>query len=406
MYSYWDFDHRLNVNGNNHDNNRNGYAFGIALDSKTYNHENLQNFYNKIVSVDNLYLAYKKARKGKTKKNYVKEFSEDLINNLIKLNLELISFKYKPKPLEIFIIRDPKTRKISKSDFKDRIIHHALCNIIEPIFDKTFINDSYANRKGKGTLAALNRFDKFKRKVSRNGKINGWFNNNQVKGYCLKADIKHYFEEINHNVLLKIIERRIKDNNIIWLIKKILSNYEGGGGEQQKGMPIGNLTSQFFANVYLNELDYFIKHKLKAKYYIRYVDDFVILHSNKKILEIYKDKINKYLNYLKLELHPNKSKIISLTRPINFVGFRIFYHYKLLKKFNRKNIQRKLNKFNTLFKKDKINYDNIYESIQGSFAYMSHANTYHLKNKLVKQIEKNFPNEISSIEINRYLKNP
>ena len=120
-------------------------------------------------------------------------------------------------------------------------------------------------------------------------------------------------------------------------------------------MPIGNLTSQFFANVYLNELDYFIKHKLKAKYYIRYVDDFVILHSNKKILEIYKDKINKYLNYLKLELHPNKSKIISLTRPINFVGFRIFYHYKLLKKFNRKNIQRKLNKFNTLFKKDKIN---------------------------------------------------
>ena len=229
MYSYWDFDHRLNVNGNNHDNNRNGYAFGIALDSKTYNHENLQNFYNKIVSVDNLYLAYKKARKGKTKKNYVKEFSEDLINNLIKLNLELISFKYKPKPLEIFIIRDPKTRKISKSDFKDRIIHHALCNIIEPIFDKTFINDSYANRKGKGTLAALNRFDKFKRKVSRNGKINGWFNNNQVKGYCLKADIKHYFEEINHNVLLKIIERRIKDNNIIWLIKKILSNYEGGG---------------------------------------------------------------------------------------------------------------------------------------------------------------------------------
>ena len=171
-------------------------------------------------------------------------------------------------------------------------------------------------------------------------------------------------------------------------------------------MPIGNLTSQFLANVYLNELDYFIKHKLKAKYYIRYVDDFVILHSNKKILEIYKDKINKYLNYLKLELHPNKSKIISLTRPINFVGFRIFYHYKLLKKFNRKNIQRKLNKFNTLFKKDKINYDNIYESIQGSFAYMSHANTYHLKNKLVKQIEKNFPNEISSIEINRYLKNP
>ncbi len=191
---------------------------------KTY-----KNLYKEIVSVDNLYLAYKKARKGKTKKNYVKEFCEDLINNLIKLSLELTSFKYNPKPLETFIVRDPKTRKISKSDFRDRIIHHALCNIIEPIFDQTFINDSYANRKGRGTLAALSRFDKFKRKVSRNGKLNGWFNNNQVRGYCLKADIKHYFEEINHNVLLKIIERKVKDNKVIWLINKIISNYEGGG---------------------------------------------------------------------------------------------------------------------------------------------------------------------------------
>ena len=131
---------------------------------------------------------------------------------------------YKPKPLKTFILRDPKTRKISKSDFRDRIVHHALLRVIEPIFDKTFIYDSCANRKGKGNLFAIKRFDLFIRKVSRNGKINGWFNNNQIKGYCLKADIKHYFQEVNHEILLKIIKRKIKDEKVIWLIKRILNN--------------------------------------------------------------------------------------------------------------------------------------------------------------------------------------
>ena len=170
-------------------------------------------------------------------------------------------------------------------------------------------------------------------------------------------------------------------------------------------MPLGNLTSQFFATVYLNELDYFVKHNLKAKYYIRYVDDFVLLHSSKKQLIMWKGKINIFIREeLRLELHTDKSKIISLTKPINFVGFRIFYHYKLLKKFNRKNIQRRLNKFHKLYLEDKISYDEIYEIIQGSFAYMNHANTHYLKKKIIKQIEKKFPNKISSIEIDRYLK--
>ncbi len=126
---------------------------------KTYNY-----LYLRICSEENLYLAYKKARKGKTKKNYVKEFERDLEDNISKLRTELLLHSYKPKPLETFIIRDPKTRKISKSDFKDRIVHHALCNTIEPILEKSFIHDSYANRKGKGTLSALQRFDQFKKK--------------------------------------------------------------------------------------------------------------------------------------------------------------------------------------------------------------------------------------------------
>lgn len=363
------------------------------------------NLYEEIISEENLFLAYKKARKGKTTKPYVIEFEKNLKNNLKTLRIELLFHSYKPSPLETFIVRDPKTRKISKSEFKDRVVHHALVGIIEPIFDKSFIYDSYANRKGKGTLKALQRFDKFKRKVSKNGKLNGWFNNNQIKGYCLKADIKHYFEEVDHEILLKIIKKKIKCTKTIWLIKKIISNYKMDRDNYQKGMPLGNLTSQFFANVYLNELDQYIKHKLRAKYYIRYVDDFVILHSSKENLKCHEEGLNKFLKTkLKLELHQDKTRLIPLSKPIPFVGFRVFYHYKLLKKFNRKNIQRKLNKYYNLYLENKINYDKIYESSQGSFIYMKHANTYNLRIKTATKFEKRFSKEISYIEVNRLIK--
>jgi RNA-directed DNA polymerase len=176
-----------------------------------------------LCSYDNLFLAYKKARKHKTTKDYVIKFEENLENNLLMLRLELLLKLYNPKPLVSFIIRDPKTRKISKSDFRDRIVHHALCNIITPVFEKRFIYDSYANRINKGTLKALQRFDIFQKKASKNDK---------VPCYVFKADIEKYFENINHNILLKTIKNKIKDKNVIWLISKILNNYktvrEGG----------------------------------------------------------------------------------------------------------------------------------------------------------------------------------
>ena len=197
--------------------------------AKTYN-----NLYNEIISWRNLVLAWKKARKGKTKKDYVKEFEANLRGNLLKLHEELKSQTYSPKPLKTFILRDPKTRKISKSDFRDRIVHHALVRIIEPIFDKSFIYDSCANRIGKGNLFALRRFYEFARKISKNGKIKNLINNNQIKGYCLKADIKHYFEEVNHEILIEIISRKIKDEKVIWLIKKILWDYTNSGTERER----------------------------------------------------------------------------------------------------------------------------------------------------------------------------
>jgi len=199
---------------------------------KSYN-----NIYEKIASYSNLSLAYEKARINKSKKDYVIDFEKNLNINIKSLRTELLLNYYHPIPLKTFILRDPKTRKISKSDFRDRVIHHTLINVIEPIFDKTFIYDSCANRKGKGNLFALKRFDEFKRKVSRNGKIKGWFNNNQIKGYCLKADIKHYFPEVNHDILISIIKRKIKDPRVIWLIKKIIKNVQVGGAKLKKECP-------------------------------------------------------------------------------------------------------------------------------------------------------------------------
>jgi RNA-directed DNA polymerase len=323
--------------------------------------------YFKITSFEHLFLAYKKSRKGKTKKRYVKEFEGNLHSNLKELNRKLKNLTYSPKPLKSFVLRDPKTRKISKSAFEDRIVHHAICNIIGPLFDKSFIFDSYANRKGKGALFAIKRFEKFERKVTRNF---------TSEGFCLKGDIKHYFEKVNREILINILKKKIKCEKTILLIRKILNNFGG-----DSGMPLGNLTSQFFANVYLGEFDKFVKHKLKAKYYIRYVDDFVILHNSEKQLKIWKENIEKFLiNKLNLTLHPDKSKIINLSKGIDFLGFRHFYRYKLLRKRNRKSIIHKIKKLK--------NNLNIMEIFQGWNSYAKWGNTFYLRKNNLKKINK------------------
>ncbi len=333
--------------------------------------------YKRIYSYENILLAFNKAKRGKTKRRYVKRFQRDLKENLTKLQEELINQTYQPCELKTFILRDPKTRKINKSAFRDRVVHHVLCNIISLIFEKSFIYDSHANQIGKGTLKAIQRFDKFKRKVSRN---------NTRECYVLKADVKHYFEEIDHQILIEIIRKRIKDEQVIWLIEKILSI-----NKKTKGMPLGNLTSQFFANLYLNELDTFVKHKLRAKYYIRYVDDFVILHESKEQLKKWKININNFLKEkLKIELHPSKSYVLRLSSGINFLGFRIFLHHKLIRKSNLKNFERKFNNLRILFDEGIIEKDKALESLEGWLAYCSYANTYRYRNYLIKNFNRVF----------------
>ncbi len=358
---------------------------------KTY-----KNLYTKLCSTENIIEAYEKARKGKAKKLAVLEFEEKTLENLQTLQKELINLTYEPKPLKRFIVRDPKTRTIHASAFRDRIVHHVLVNILEPIFEKIFIHDSYASRKDKGAHIAITRFDKFKRKVSQNGLVVRGKNNtsNNIQGYVFKADIYHYFDNVNHETLINIIKSKFKDEKITWIIRKILNNFKTES--EGKGMPLGNYTSQFFANVYLNKLDYFVKHELKAKYYIRYVDDFVILHRNKKRLEYFRKHIVEFLNEIKLKLHPNKSDIIPLQKGITFLGYRIFYNYKLLRKRNRDHFTNKLEKYIKFYKEDILSDKDLINRLEGWFGYAQWANTYSFRKRIVERVAKQFKDKKSN----------
>lgn len=387
-------DNNSNANGNNNLNN-NGRFLRITPALALFMNEDL---YEKLCSYSNLELAFNKAKKRKTQRIDVLEFEEHLKDNLLQLQADLRFLAYSPKPLKTFVIRDPKTRTISKSDFRDRVVHHALCNIIGNLFEKSFIFDSYANQIGKGAFKAVERFEYYSRKVSRNY---------HKAAYALKADIKHYFDTVDHQILLQILEKQIIDKRIIWLIRKIITNHSSNNNitnNFNKSMPLGNLTSQFFANVYLNELDQFVKHQLKAKYYLRYVDDFVIVHHSKKVLGKWKNRIELFLNRkLALQLHPDKSKIISLERGVEFLGFVILPHYRLLKNRNLKKFKRKLKEIYSLYDNEEIGYDTIYDFMEGWLAYAKHADTYNLRKRIIAEFEQKFSSEISSKEVNRGL---
>ncbi len=351
---------------------------------KTY-----RKLYNKLCAYENLYLAYKKAKKAKTKKLYVQEFEANLSENLLQLQKELIEKTYIPKPIVTVVIRDPKTRKIGKASFRDRVIHHALVNILDPIFEPLFIYDNYASRKKKGQHKALERFDYFMRKVTKNGKkLNGIKDKNYVQGYALKGDISKYFESVDHEILLRIIGEKVKDENVFWLMRMILE-YGNNSPVRGRGMPLGNYTSQFFANVYLNKLDYFIKHALRVKYYLRYVDDFVILHKDKEKLERYKIYIDGYLHKLGLKLHSDKSHIIPLHQGIPLLGFRVFYYHRLLKESSIRQIKRSLR----VWRRDYLqgdNYDAISVRLQGWLAHAEHGDTYLFRKKMVGEFNRLF----------------
>jgi len=275
-----------------------------------------------------LFLSWKEFKKGKTKKEDVKEFENSLKNNILKLHKELKDKTYEHSNYFSFYVKDPKLRHIHKACVKDRVLHHAVFRILYPIFDKSFIFDSYSCRIGKGTHRAVNRLNEFAKKVSKN---------NTKTCFVLKLDVKKFFDSINQDILLGLIKRKIQDKYAIWLIDKIIKSFSSG-------LPLGNITSQLFANIYLNELDKYVKHKLREKYYIRYCDDFVILDTSRKYLEGLIKKIDDFLkNNLKLVLHPNKIIMKKYSQGIDFLGYVSFPHFRILRVKTRKRMFKKVN---------------------------------------------------------------
>jgi retron-type reverse transcriptase len=342
------------------------------------------NLYSQIYSFENLLKASKNAQKGKRFKDNVSLFNFNLEKELIDIQDSLKSKTYKPKAYYSFKIYEPKERLISAAAYRDRVVHHALCNIIEPVFDRAFIFDSYANRKGKGTHKAINKYQVFAKK----------------NNYVLKADIKKYFPSIDLEILKAEIRKKISCTDTLWLIDLIIDNsnkqedaYEYFAEdnlftpfERRKGIPIGNLTSQFFANIYLNGLDHYIKEKLKCRYYIRYVDDFVVFDNDKNKLQEINRQIQDYLVRYRLKVHQNKTKIFPVRIGICFLGHRVFKDFRLLKKENLKRFRLKLKKKKLLLEKGGITDKYFCQSLGSWLAHAKFSNTYRLRNKILSTL--------------------
>lgn len=285
--------------------------------------------YEELISMDNLLVAWQEFVCGKRTKKDVQEFERDLMGNLYLLYKSLVEMNYEHSPYQAFVISDPKTRSIHKASVADRILHRAIYRQLYPFFDRIFIADSFSCRLGKGTHKALYRFEKFARRVSDNHHRTVW---------VLKCDIKKFFASVDQGILLRILNKRIVDKRIVWLIKQIIGSFSNG-----IGLPLGNLTSQLFANVYMNELDHYVKHQLRAKYYIRYADDFVILSREKDELEWRLRKIEQFLTGdLHLTLHPDKIELRTIVSGVDFLGWVHFSDHRVLRNTTKRRMLKRL----------------------------------------------------------------
>lgn len=259
----------------------------------------MRHSFEDIISTENLLEAWKEFIKGKRQRKDVQEFNFNLMDNILELHSDLVNHIYKHGGYQAFNISDPKPRNIHKAKARDRLLHHALYRKLYLFFDKAFISDSFSCRIGKGTHKAIERFRCFSNKASKNNTRTCWI---------LKCDIRKFFASIDHNILKRILAEYIIDENILWLLAQVIDSFHTEGRDDV-GLPLGNLTSQLLVNIYMNKLDQFVKHQLKARYYIRYADDFVILSKNKNELKTLLLRIGAFLNKeLALELHPNKSR--------------------------------------------------------------------------------------------------
>lgn len=342
--------------------------------------KNIKIDFSQITNFHNLLNAFYKARKRKRKEPKVVQYYINLEKNLFELKKELDEKSYFPSDYRIFYVQEHKKRLIAAAEFKDRIVHHAILNIIEPFYEKTFIFDSYGCRRGKGQHKAVKRFQNFAKK----------------NRFVLKIDIEKFYASIDHEILKESIKKKICDIDTIELIDKIidsgrkLSDSETGliwfknddlftPIERFKGLPIGNVTSQFFANVYLNSLDWFVKQKCKCKYYLRYMDDIAIFSNEKKFLWEKLRQIEDYLDELRLVLNKGVTTIQPVSVGTEYLGYRIWPTHIKVRKSTVYRFVRKTNKKISHIKVGSVSYENIKDSYIAWNGHIMHANGYNLK---------------------------
>ncbi|MEX0916972.1 MAG: reverse transcriptase domain-containing protein [Candidatus Paceibacterota bacterium] len=317
--------------------------------------------YNNIISVENLLAAWQEFLRGKRKKHDVQKFGRNLMDNVLALHRDLKNKTYQHGPYHAFNISDPKPRNIHKASVRDRLLHHAIHRRLYPFFDKKFISGSYSCRVNKGTHKALNRFRAYAHSVSKNHTRTVW---------VLKCDIRKFFASVDQKILLDIVARHIHNSDTVLLINQIVSSFNSD--KSGKGLPLGNLTSQLLVNIYMNEFDHFTKHKLKAKYYVRYADDFVILSRDKEWLVSLIPRISDFLeSKLALSLHPDKVYIKSFASGVDFLGWIHFPDHRVLRTVAKRKMLRVIEE-----KKDQE------ETVQSYIGLLSHGNCWKLKQRI------------------------
>ncbi|MDP3899948.1 MAG: reverse transcriptase/maturase family protein [bacterium] len=330
------------------------------------------NFEN-INSIENLLSAWREFILGKKKRRDAQEFSLNLMDNIFSLHSDLINHTYNHGGYQAFKINDPKPRDIHKASVRDRLLHHAIYRILYPFFDKIFIADSYSCRVSKGTHKAVNKFREFARKASKNNTRTCW---------ALKCDIRKFFANIDHSILLNLLKEYIPDENIILLLKNVIGSFSPEK-ERAVGLPLGNLTSQLFVNIYMNKFDQFIKHKLKAKYYIRYADDFIIFSENKKWLKEQVLLIKEFLRReLKLELHPNKIFIKTVASGIDFLGMVNFSDYRVLRTKIKRRMLKKINGRYDELQNKTISAESFKQSLQSYLGMLKHCHGHKIERRM------------------------
>ena len=332
-----------------------------------------------MTSFSNLWRAFKKAAKGKRSKSSVAAFEYDLEENLFTLQEELKANTYQPSQYDNFYIHDPKKRLISAAPFRDRVVHHAVVNLLEPLYEPKFIYDTYANRVGKGSHRALDRCTQYLRRFK----------------YVLPMDIRKYFPSVDHAILIEILGQTIVDERFLNLCAKIIASGQGiledeyemvyfpdddlFAQNRPRGLPIGNMTSQFWANVYLNKFDHFIKRELKCRGYVRYVDDMLFFSDSKADLHTWREEVIAYLAQLRLTVHENSTQPRPSQIGLPFLGFQVFPDYRRLKRRKAVQARRRLKMAVKQYRQGEIDQERLNASVQGWINHARYGDTWGLR---------------------------